>query len=219
MAKWTCVIVCVHLTAALLSGASAALSAECRVQTIGGVPTLVIDGQPHSGFCYSTYDTSAGNLERRVAEFAQAGCDIYNFVVEISGYGYSRPLWPGKDRWDFTDLDERAHRILAVAPRRGSCRGFTSTRRPGGARNTRRNSWCWTMVPPRFGQHSLRAATGRQFSVPGIVRVASRHAAGPAHHHRSRRTIRLCTTHHRLSVVRAEDGGMVSLEHELRAAG
>ncbi len=105
------------LTLALpASSGNSALSAECRVQTIGGVPTLVIDGQPHSGFCYSTYDTSAGNFERRVAEFAAAGCDIYNFVVEISGYGYSRPLWPEKDRWDFTDLDERAHRILAVAP-------------------------------------------------------------------------------------------------------
>ena len=83
---------------------------------VGGVPTLVVDGKPHSGFCYSTYDTSPGNLERRVAQFAEAGCNICNFVVEIAGYGYSRPLWPAKERWDFSDLDDRAHRILAAAP-------------------------------------------------------------------------------------------------------
>ena len=99
-----------------LLGPCVAQSAECRVQLVGGVPTMVVNGQPHSGFCYSTYDMSAGNLERRAVQFAEAGCDIFNFVVEISGYGYSRPLWPEKNRWDFSDLDERAHRILAVVP-------------------------------------------------------------------------------------------------------
>jgi beta-galactosidase len=93
------------------------VATDCRVRMVGGVPTLVIDGQPHSGFCYSTYDTSAGNLERRVAQFAEAGCDIFNFVVEISGYGYSPPLWRGEHDWDFSPLDDRARRILAVAPR------------------------------------------------------------------------------------------------------
>jgi len=104
------------LIVAALCGPSIARAADCRVQIVGGVPTLVIDGQPYSGFCYSTYETSVGNLERRVGQFAEAGCRLFNFVVEISGYGYSRPLWPEKDRWDFTDLDDRARRILAVAP-------------------------------------------------------------------------------------------------------
>lgn len=86
------------------------------MQIVGGVPTFTVDGQPHDGFCYSTYDTSTGNLERRAAQFAEAGCNVFNFVVEISGYGYSRPLWPAPDRWDFSDLDQRARRILAVVP-------------------------------------------------------------------------------------------------------
>ncbi len=93
-----------------------AAAAESHIQLVGGLPTLMIDGQPHSGFCYSTYDTSSPNLEHRAAQFAAAGCDIFNFVVEISGYGYSRPLWPQRDRWDFSDLDDRVRRILAAAP-------------------------------------------------------------------------------------------------------
>ncbi len=92
-------------------------AAESHIQQVGGVPTLVVDGEPHSGFCYSTYDTSSPNLEHRAEQFAAANCDIFNFVVEISGYGYSRPLWPQRDRWDFSDLDDRAHRIMAAAPR------------------------------------------------------------------------------------------------------
>ena len=100
----------------LLGPGLCAHSAESRVQMLGGVPTLVVDGQPHSGFCYSTYDMSAGNLERRAAGSPTRAATSTTFVVEISGYGYSRPLWPATDRWDFTDLDERAQRILAVAP-------------------------------------------------------------------------------------------------------
>ena len=114
--RWPNYVAILPLIATWLLGPLVAHSADCRVQLVGGVPTMVIDGRPHSGFCYSTYDVSAGNLERRVEQFAEAGCGIFNFVVEISGYGYSRPLWPAKDRWDFSDLDTRAHRILAAAP-------------------------------------------------------------------------------------------------------
>jgi hypothetical protein len=94
----------------------AASGVTCRVQMRGGLPTFIIDGRPHSGVCYSSYDCSPENLSRRVRQFAEAGCDIFNFVVEISGYGYSRPLWPARDRWDFQDLDRRARTVLAAAP-------------------------------------------------------------------------------------------------------
>ncbi|MBM3475695.1 MAG: hypothetical protein FJX75_20715 [Armatimonadetes bacterium] len=90
---------------------------DCRVQRVGGVPTFVIDGKPHSGICYSTYDCHLPRLQERAARFAEAGCDIFNFVVEIAGYGYSRPMWVGPDEWDFRDLDERAHTVLEAAPK------------------------------------------------------------------------------------------------------
>jgi len=96
--------------------ASADGSLECRVKSVGGVPTFVINGKPHSGVCYSTYDCSPDNLQRRVRQFAEAGCDIFNFVVEIAGYGYSRPIWAAPETWDFSDLDGRAHLILEAAP-------------------------------------------------------------------------------------------------------
>ncbi|MBM3501370.1 MAG: hypothetical protein FJX74_22175, partial [Armatimonadetes bacterium] len=89
---------------------------ECRVERVGGVPTFVIDGRPHSGICYSTYDCHLPRLQERAARFAEAGCDIFNFVVEIAGYGYSRPMWMGPEEWDFRDLDERARAILQAAP-------------------------------------------------------------------------------------------------------
>jgi len=89
---------------------------ECRVERVGGIPTFVVNGQPHSGLCYSSYDCSEANLARRAKQFAEAGCDLFNFVVEISGYGYSPPLWAAKDRWDFSELDGRIQRILAAVP-------------------------------------------------------------------------------------------------------
>ena len=73
-----------------------------EVHRLGGLPTFVINGRPHSGICYSTYDSRPEFLSRRVKDFDRAGCDIFNFVVEISGYGYSKPLWPAQDRWEFS---------------------------------------------------------------------------------------------------------------------
>jgi len=89
---------------------------ECHVERVGKLPTFVIDGRPHSGVCYSSYDCSRPNLPRRAAQFAAAGCRIFNFVVEVSGYGYSPPMWVGRDRWDFAELDARAHAVLEVVP-------------------------------------------------------------------------------------------------------
>jgi len=99
---------------ALAGGACGAT--ECRVQDAGGVPTFVINGAPHTGVCYSTYDVSPESFGRRVRQFAEAGCDIVNFVVEISGYGFSPPMWVGPDEWDFAPLEDRVRIVLAAAP-------------------------------------------------------------------------------------------------------
>lgn len=101
---------------ALVVFSPVATAVECRVESVGGTPTLVIDGRPHSGICYSSYDTSQANFGRRAKEFSQAGCNLFNFVVEISGYGFARPMWVGKDQWDFSDLDDRAHGVLDASP-------------------------------------------------------------------------------------------------------
>jgi len=86
------------------------------VKLIGGAPTFVVNGRPHSGMCYSTYDCNPDSLRRRARQFAHAGCDLYNYVVEISGYGYSRPMWVGPDEWDFGDFDQRARTVVEANP-------------------------------------------------------------------------------------------------------
>ena len=100
----------------LLLYAIAASAIEARVDDVGGAPAFVVDGRPHPGVCYSSYDCSPDALARRARQFAGAGCDVFNFVVEVAGYGYSRPMWTGRDQWDFRDLDLRARTILAAAP-------------------------------------------------------------------------------------------------------
>ena len=102
---------------ALATAAFAGPGPECHVGMVGGVPTFVFDGQPHSGICYSTYDTHPPRLEARARAFGQAGCHLYNFVVEIAGYGYSHPMWSGPDTWDFADLDLRARTVIAADPK------------------------------------------------------------------------------------------------------
>lgn len=106
--------ICIVMTGSLLGGEEKRL--ESRVEVRDGVPTFVINGRPHPGVCYSSYDCGPENLSRRVRQFSEAGCDVFNFVVEISGYGFSRPMWVGKDRWDFSELDRRARTILDAAP-------------------------------------------------------------------------------------------------------
>ncbi len=100
----------------LLAICALASAATCEVRQVGGVPAFVINGRPHSGFAYATYDTNPECMGRRAAAFAAAGCDIFNFVVEISGYGYSPPMWVSRQQWDFRELDARAHTILSNAP-------------------------------------------------------------------------------------------------------
>ncbi|MBI2302743.1 MAG: hypothetical protein HYU66_27880, partial [Armatimonadetes bacterium] len=88
----------------------------CHVGPLHGAPAFFIDGRPSSGICYSSYDARDIEMGRRAAQFHDAGCRIFNFVVEVSGYGYSPPMWTGPEQWDFAELDRRAHTVLRNAP-------------------------------------------------------------------------------------------------------
>jgi hypothetical protein len=110
--------------------AQAALAAEgtptgirSEVILLKGAPTFVLDGKPHGGLSYMSYANEVAQengkllLPANVKLFAQAGCDLYTFVVDLGGlYGYTRTVWPEPGRWDFSQMDAIAHLIIANAP-------------------------------------------------------------------------------------------------------
>lgn len=90
---------------------------------IGGAPAFCIDGQPHCGLSYMTYANNfttakgAPALPQYVKLFANAGGDLYTFVVDLGGlYRYTDTVWPERERWDFQQVDAIAHLIVGAAP-------------------------------------------------------------------------------------------------------
>jgi hypothetical protein len=90
---------------------------------VRGAPAFVINGQPHCGLSYMTYANNFSTYQNQpalpqyVKGFADAGCDIYTFVIDLGGtYGYTSTVWPQRDRWDFAQVDAIAHMVLAAAP-------------------------------------------------------------------------------------------------------
>lgn len=97
---------------------------ESRVGMVNGAPAFIINGKPHSGFSYMTYVNNYGRLPDGrpalpyyVSLAAQAGCDLYTFVVDLGAlYRYTDTIEPQPDRWDFSQIDTIAHMILGAAP-------------------------------------------------------------------------------------------------------
>ena len=85
-----------------------------EVRKHGGVPTLFINGQPHTGISYTAYTPSVEVFR----DFARAGVDLYSFSATPTeaGYSLSRTAWVAPDRFDFSQLDERAGMVLEARP-------------------------------------------------------------------------------------------------------
>jgi beta-galactosidase len=77
-----------------------------------GKPTFFLDGRPYTKPVFETYVPQA----KFFRQFAEAGTDVFCFSTNL-GNGFAAPTWLGPDRWDFTQLDELAHRVLAANPR------------------------------------------------------------------------------------------------------
>jgi len=71
-----------------------------------------LDGQPYAKPVFETYVPET----RFFKQFADAGTDVFCFSTNL-GNGFAAPTWLGPDQWDFTQLDELAHRVLAANPR------------------------------------------------------------------------------------------------------
>ncbi len=78
----------------------------------GGRPTFFLDGHPYTKPVFETYVPET----KYFRQFAEAGTDVFSFSTNL-GSGFSRPTWLGPEQWDFTQLDEVAHRVLAANPR------------------------------------------------------------------------------------------------------
>lgn len=89
-----------------------ALGPRTEVRRHRGRPMFFLDGQPYAKPVFETYVPET----RFFKQFADAGTDVFCFSTNL-GNGFAAPTWLGPDQWDFTQLDELAHRVLAANPR------------------------------------------------------------------------------------------------------
>ncbi len=84
------------------------------VRPHNGVPTLFINGQPHSGLAYTAYRPT----EPVFVDFAGAGVNLFCICATPteSGYGLSRTTWKAPDVYDYSQLDQRIQMVLAANP-------------------------------------------------------------------------------------------------------
>ncbi|MCD6352033.1 MAG: beta-galactosidase, partial [Armatimonadetes bacterium] len=79
-----------------------------------GAETIFINGEPHNGMAYTAYGPSVDVFR----DFARAGVKLYSFSATPTeaGYGLSRTAWLAPDKYDFSQLDERALMVLQANP-------------------------------------------------------------------------------------------------------
>jgi hypothetical protein len=85
-----------------------------RVERVGGVPTFTVDGQPFMTPAFETYSPQ----QKFFAQFAAAQTRLFSFSTNAAAcdYGHSRPTWQAEQSWDYSQLEERARRVLAARP-------------------------------------------------------------------------------------------------------
>lgn len=77
-----------------------------------GVPTLFIDGKPHTGMSAAAY----GPSPEKFASFTQADVDLFTFCASpTEGYpGLSSLTWLSPDTYDYTQLEQRVAMVLGA---------------------------------------------------------------------------------------------------------
>ena len=80
-----------------------------------GVPTLLINGQPHSGMAWATYSPTAEVF----GDFTRAGIDLFTFsgTPTEAGYGLSQTVWTAPGQFDYSEFDRRVLMVLQANPR------------------------------------------------------------------------------------------------------
>jgi hypothetical protein len=87
---------------------------QAKIERIGGVPTVVINGRPSSMMTYMTYNPTPKYF-RQVAE---AGIRLYSFSAVCSGSAYSLapPVEIAPGQYDYSQLDERLAMVVEADP-------------------------------------------------------------------------------------------------------
>jgi hypothetical protein len=76
-----------------------------------GRPIFTLNSKPYAKPIFETYKPD----ERCFRQFAAAGTDVFSFSTNL-GQGFWFPTWLGPKEWDYTHLDDLAHRVLAANP-------------------------------------------------------------------------------------------------------
>ena len=84
------------------------------VKLHNGVPTFFFDGTPHSGISYMSYAPS----ETVARNFREVGINLFSFVATPtdSTRDTANPAWIAPEKFDFSQLDQRAMTFLNAAP-------------------------------------------------------------------------------------------------------
>ena len=135
-----------------------------EVKRHGGVPTLFINGQPHSGMAWATYRPTVEVF----GDFTRAGVDLFTFsgTPTEAGYGLSKTVWIGAGRV----------RLLRVRPARADAAGgqpaglFLPAAVPARAGVVER---------PASGRHRADGSRRRPAACRSSTPAASRRRAGP----------------------------------------
>lgn len=80
-----------------------------------GVPTLLVNGHPHSGMAWATYSPTADVF----GDFTRAGIDLFTFsgTPTEAGYGLSKTVWTAPGEFDYSEFDRRVLMVLQANPR------------------------------------------------------------------------------------------------------
>lgn len=82
-----------------------------KVGIQGGMPTFLIDNKPLTTPVFETYVPEQHYFQ----QFAEAGAKVFSFSTNL-GNGFRKPVWQGPQQFDFSDIDELAHRVLSADP-------------------------------------------------------------------------------------------------------
>src|SRR6185369_4154903 len=87
---------------------------HAEVKTYRGVPTLFVDGVPHSGAMYTTLRLEPTLL----GDFVRAGVKLFAIDTTCGQhyYRFCAQAWVTPDRFDWSDLDRRIEMILHASP-------------------------------------------------------------------------------------------------------